>query len=105
VFGDRLSLGFYNMDLHSITGCAYDPYGQNIPLPFFLPARAFTNSKIKNLITAGRAMAQEFNASMATRTHSTEFSSGVASILMATYMSGLKLSSTWQLMECPQCIE
>lgn len=92
------------MDLHSIDGCSYDPFGQKIPLPFFLPARAFTNNRIKNLVVVGRAMAQEFNASMATRTHSTEFSSGVGGMLMATYMSGLKMNSSWDLLECGQCI-
>lgn len=83
------------MDLHGIKGCPYDYYPSTFPLPFFLPARAFTNSQISNLIVAGRAMAQEFNASMATRTHSTELSSGVASVLMATYMVGKKMGSTW----------
>ena len=57
-FTDRVSLGFYNMDIHSIKNCQYDYYPQNEPLPFFLPARAFTSSKLSNLIVAGRAMAQ-----------------------------------------------
>lgn len=57
-FPDRLSLGFYNMDIHSIKNCQYDSYPQNEPLPFFLPARAFTNNKVSNLIVVGRAMAQ-----------------------------------------------
>ena len=95
VFRDRISLGFYNMDLHGIKGCQYDYYPTNFPLPFFLPARAFTNDQVSNLIVAGRAMAQEFDTSMATRTHSTELSSGVASVLMATYMVGKGMRSTW----------
>ena len=57
-FEDRISLGFYNMDIHSLKDCVYDPFPNNIPLPFYLPARAFTNRKISNLIVAGRAMAQ-----------------------------------------------
>lgn len=49
-------------------------------------------------------MAQEFNASMATRTHSTELSSGVASMLMATYMLGARIPSVWALVQCDTCI-
>jgi hypothetical protein len=57
-FSDRIALGYYNMDIHSIKNCQYDSYPQNEPLPFFLPLRAFTNNKVSNLIVAGRAMAQ-----------------------------------------------
>ena len=49
-------------------------------------------------------MAQEFDASMATRTHSTELSSGVAGMFMATYMRGERMSTVWQLLDCPLCI-
>lgn len=28
-FADRLALGFYNMDIHSIKNCQYDSYPQN----------------------------------------------------------------------------
>jgi hypothetical protein len=104
VFEDRLGLGFYNMDLHSLKHCSYPPFAQSQPLPFFLPARAFSNNQVANLIVAGRAMAQEFEASMATRTHATELASGVASMLLATYMSGAGQRSVWQLLDCAQCV-
>lgn len=58
VFPDRIAIGMYNMDLHSINNCTYGTYAQNYPLPFFLPIRAFSNSDIENMITSGRAMAQ-----------------------------------------------
>lgn len=103
-FADRVALGFYNMDIHSIKNCQYDSYPQNNPLPFFLPLRAFTNSKVSNLIVAGRAMAQEFYTSSATRTHVTEFHSGVASILIATYMAGNRINTTEALLKCTECI-
>ena len=57
-FTDRVAIGMYNMDLHSINNCTYGNFAQNYPLPFFLPLRAFSNQDIDNLITAGRAMAQ-----------------------------------------------
>lgn len=88
------------MDVHSIKNCNYDPYPQNESLPFFIPARALINRKIQNLIVSGRAMAQEFYASTATRTHTTEFSVGVASILMAAYMSSKNINSTWKMVDC-----
>ena len=92
------------MDLHGIKGCPYEPFATTFPLPFFLPARAFSNNLISNLIVVGRAMAQDFDTSMATRTHSTELSSGVAGIFMATFMKGEKISTTWDFLECPSCI-
>lgn len=58
VFPDRVSIGMYNMDLHSINNCTYDYYPYNTPLPFFLPLRAFSNQDIDNLIVTGRSMAQ-----------------------------------------------
>ncbi len=70
-FDDRVAIGMYNMDVHSINNCTYGSYPQNYPLPFFLPLRAFSNKDIDNLITTGRAMAQEFFVSSATRTHAT----------------------------------
>ncbi len=58
VFPDRVAIGMYNMDVHSIKNCTYGSYPQNYPLPFFLPIRAFSNQDYDNLITTGRAMAQ-----------------------------------------------
>jgi hypothetical protein len=49
-------------------------------------------------------MAQDFYASTATRTHTTEFSVGVASILMATYMTSYNINSTWKMIDCDECI-
>ena len=46
VFPDRISIGMYNMDLHSINNCKYETYAQNYPLPFFLPIRAYSNIDI-----------------------------------------------------------
>lgn len=58
VFEDRMSIGMYNMDLHSIDNCTYEPFAQNKPLPFFIPLRAFSNRDISNLIVTGRAISQ-----------------------------------------------
>lgn len=57
-FNDRMSIGMYNMDLHSIKNCTYPPFAQNIPLPFFIPLRAYSNKDISNMIVAGRSIAQ-----------------------------------------------
>lgn len=53
-----MSIGMYNMDLHSIDGCEYEPFPQKYPLPFFIPLRAYSNKDTDNLIVAGRALAQ-----------------------------------------------
>ena len=58
IFPDRMSIGMYNMDLHSIDGCEYEPFPQKYPLPFFIPLRAYSNKDTDNLIVAGRALAQ-----------------------------------------------
>ena len=49
-------------------------------------------------------MAQDFYASTATRTHTTEFSVGVGSILMAAYMVSNNINSTWKMVDCAECI-
>lgn len=103
-FTDRVAIGMYNMDVHSINNCTYETYPQNYPLPFFLPLRAFSNKDIDNLIPAGRAMAQEFFVCSATRTHATELASGTASMMIASYMRTANIKSVWNLLTCPECI-
>ena len=103
-FGDRVSIGMYNMDLHSIKGCIYPPFAQSTPLPFFIPLRAFSNKDISNLIATGRSISQKFFVSSATRTHATELAMGSASMMVAIHMMNNKIPSLWSLINCPACI-
>jgi hypothetical protein len=84
--GDRVALGFYNIDIHPIAGCSYDPsILTNTSLPFFIPLRALTSSASHNLLVSGRALAQDFYTASATRTHVTEFHTGVAAMIAALF--------------------
>lgn len=82
-FFDRVSIGMYNMDLHAIKGCEYDEFPSKTPLPFFIPLRALSNQDISNMIPIGRAIAQEFYTSSATRTPTTEIGIGASSMIVA----------------------
>ena len=88
------------MDLHQVKGCSYDEFPSKIPLPFFIPLRALSNKDISNMLTIGRAMAQEFYVSSATRTPTTEIASGASSMLVANYMITHNIPSVWKLLEC-----
>ena len=95
----------YNMDLHPIKGCSYDEFPSKIPLPFYIPLRALSNKDISNMLTIGRAMAQNFSVSSATRTPPTEIASGASSMLVANYMMTHNITSVWKLLNCQLCIE
>lgn len=86
VFEDRVALGYYNIDIHPLQDCSYEDVPSNTSLPFFLPLRALLTSAADNLVVAGRAMAQSFHAAAATRTHATEFHSGVAAFHTAALL-------------------
>lgn len=87
----------YNMDLHAIKDCQYDEFPSKIPLPFFIPLRAYSNQDISNMLVVGRAIAQDFFVSSATRTPTTEIGTGAAGMLIVTHMIHKRIKSVWNL--------
>lgn len=87
-FEDRVAIGLYNVDIHPVRTCKYPEYVYRYYpiLPFFIPFRALTNSKVKNLLVGGRSMAQDFLTNSATRLHPIEWSSGISVGISASFM-------------------
>ncbi len=58
-FSDRVAIGAYNSDIHSLKGCNYSSYIYSgyQSLPYFIPFRALTNKDFDNLIVSGKNMA------------------------------------------------
>lgn len=79
-FHDRVAIGSYPCDIHSISTCKYPDYmlNHNQSLPYYIPFRALTSNKYGNLLVAGKTMAQSFLTNAATRLHPVEYSSGTA---------------------------
>ena len=88
-FKDRIALGAYPADIHSIVTCHYPPYvtAGHETLPFYIPFRALTNRDFNNLLVAGKTMAQSFMANSATRLHPIEWSTGTAAGVAAALMA------------------
>lgn len=92
-FADSIGIGAYALDIHPMQGgCTYPKYIAET-YPYYLPFRAHTNRDFKNLLVAGKAMAQTFMANAATRLHPVEFASGVGAGAAAAYMWKNALSS------------
>eukprot|EP01119_Soliformovum_irregulare_P006441 TRINITY_DN1844_c0_g1_i2.p1 TRINITY_DN1844_c0_g1~~TRINITY_DN1844_c0_g1_i2.p1 ORF type:complete len:338 (+),score=88.90 TRINITY_DN1844_c0_g1_i2:717-1730(+) len=89
VYPDRLAIGSYDVDYHTITRCIYPLYMKKRygVLPYFIPLRAMTNRDYDNLVLAGKTMAQSFLVNAASRLHPIEWSSGTAAGVLASYMS------------------
>ena len=87
IFDDRVCLGAYNVDIHSMSQCQYPAYVyEYYPiLPYFVPLRALTNRDIDNLFVIGKTMAQTFLVNSATRLHPVEFSVGQAAGVASAY--------------------
>ena len=91
-FGEEnAALGAYVADIHSPNPkhCGLPSYLNSVsitPVPYHLPLRALTNNSVKNLLVAGKTMAQTFFANSSTRVHPSEFSSGVAAGILGGYL-------------------
>lgn len=60
VHNDRVAIGNYNVDIHSLQGCTYPDYMTKMSydlLPYFVPYRALTNRSIRNMLVTGKLMA------------------------------------------------
>jgi len=100
VFNDRVAIGNYPVDIHHMSGCKYPAYMKRYnTLPFFIPFRAMTNKSYKNLIVAGKTMAQSFMSNSAVRLHPIEWSSGTAAGVSASYMTRNNIKSTKEVLE------
>lgn len=88
-FPDRIALGAYPADIHGLSNCEIPSYllVAHDTLPFYIPFRAQTNSKLENLLVAGKTMAQSFLANSATRLHPIEWSTGTAAGVAAAHMA------------------
>ncbi len=89
VFPDRIALGAYPADVHPLADCKFPEYvhAAHDTLPFYVPFRALTHYRLKNLLVAGKTMAQSFLTNSATRLHPTEWSTGTAAGVAAAYMA------------------
>ena len=63
-------------------------------VPAFVPFRALTNEKVKNLVVAGLAMAQSYMVNSALRMHPIEWSTGTSAGVVAAFMAKNKLAAT-----------
>ncbi|CAF3755725.1 unnamed protein product [Rotaria socialis] len=101
IFDDRLCVGAYNVDIHSMGQCTYPSYmHENYPiLPYYIPLRAMTNRDVDNLIVIGKTMAQTFLVNSATRLHPVEFSIGQAAGVVGTYAVQNSLQSVAEMLE------
>ncbi|KAL0489678.1 3-methyl-2-oxobutanoate hydroxymethyltransferase [Acrasis kona] len=100
VFYDRVAIGNYPCDIHHMKICKYPPHMKKYDtLPFFIPFRAMTNKAFKNLIVAGKTMAQSFMSNSAVRLHPIEWSSGTAAGISASFMIKNNIKSTREVLD------
>lgn len=102
-FPDSVGIGVYVADRHPSRNPNHDgercqssnyPSGYTAyPRPFTLPLRSHTNSKVSNLLVAGKTMAQTFHVNSATRLHPIEFASGTGAGALASFMSQSQVTS------------
>jgi hypothetical protein len=106
-FLDRIGIGSYAIDIHAMKGCRYanDVYHDLTTLPYYLPLRALTNRDVRNLLVAGKTMAQSFLANAATRLQPVEFSSGIGAGAAAAFMSRQRLQDTEQALAAVSSIQ
>ena len=96
IFTDRIAIGNYPADIHSVRDCKFPDYMhvEYQTLPFYIPFRALTNKSYKNLLVSGKTMAQSFMANSATRLHPIEWSTGTAAGVAASFMVNSRISDT-----------
>lgn len=104
-FADSVALGEYNDDTHHLKNsshgvdwiCTYPKYirgaGEGAK-PYYIPMRALMVGGAPNLLVAGKTMAQSFHANSNTRTHPSEWSSGVAAGGIAALLVGRGWTNT-----------
>jgi hypothetical protein len=98
-FFDRVAIHTYAIDIHPLAGksCYKEP-ANSLPPPYYIPFRALTNRDVKNLLVAGKTMAQTFLANASTRVHPGEMASGTAAGMAASFMIKNKIQDTSQVM-------
>jgi hypothetical protein len=96
---DAIAIGAYEADIHqggNDGGADYalPKYISNAlggkwarPWPFSIPFRALTSQNRRNLLVAGKTMAQSFLVNSATRLHPIEWSTGVGAGVSAAYLA------------------
>jgi FAD dependent oxidoreductase len=106
-FMDRIATANYPFDIHPNDNCTYsdDTLGKNFtqgiyaePYPFYISFRSLTNRNIENLVVGGKAIAQSFKASAATRLQPGEATTGAAAGAVAAYMFNNNVT-TYEIVE------
>jgi hypothetical protein len=91
-FNDRISIGAYPIDIHTLANCNYPPNTTNV-YPYYIPYRSLMNKDFDNLLVAGKNIAQDFAVASSTRVHTTEYSTGVAAGVIASHLKLNKLTT------------
>jgi len=98
-FPDRVAIGAYVADIHSVNNCSTPSYLEDHDThPFFIPLRALTNKSFDNLLVAGKTMAQSYHANAATRLQPIEWNSGAAAGIAASYMVKNQIRTTREML-------
>ncbi|MEI8027347.1 MAG: FAD-dependent oxidoreductase [Pseudomonadota bacterium] len=93
-FLDRVAIHTYAMDIHPLKGKSCYSNENQLPPPYYIPFRSLTNRDVKNLLVAGKTMAQTFMVNSSSRVHAGEMASGTASGMAASYMIKKNLDDT-----------
>ena len=98
-FVDRVAIHTYPIDIHPLAGKSCHKLPANsLPPPYYIPFRALTNRDVKNLLVAGKTMAQTFLTNASTRVHPGEMASGTAAGMAASFMIKNNIQDTNQVM-------
>ena len=90
---DSVGIGNYAADIHpSQAGTGISPTIHR-PAPFYIPFRALGSANVRNLLAAGKRMAQTYISNSAYRLHPIEWASGSAAGTAAALMQAGDLSN------------
>jgi hypothetical protein len=86
-FFDSVGIGHYASDVHptNLSQGIAPSFGK--PAPFYIPYRAIGSSNVRNLLAAGKTMAQTYITNSAYRLHPIEWASGSAAGVAAALMA------------------
>jgi hypothetical protein len=96
-FSDRVAIHTYALDIHPLKNKKCYGNESHLPPPYYIPFRSLTNRDVKNLLVAGKTMAQTFMVNSSLRVHPGEMASGTASGMAASYMIKKNLTDTRQV--------
>ncbi|MBX3729767.1 MAG: FAD-dependent oxidoreductase [Candidatus Sumerlaeia bacterium] len=83
---DSIAIGSYAADIHATHISTGMSPSVHHPAPFYVPYRALTSANVRNLLAAGKAMAQTYITNSSYRLHPIEWASGTAAGTAAAMM-------------------